>query len=339
MVDSIKFSIIVPCYNVESYINECVQSVINQTYGNWELLLINDASTDRTLDIIKKLETADERIHVYDKEHGGLPHTRNYGLQHVTGNYLMLLDGDDYFALEHLERDAETIRETMADMIIHNQHTNFTQQSSNQVILFPVPEREITEKEKLGIIFSKHNCLPAAAVLTTYNLDFLKKNGIRYGEQYSCSEDLDFFFKSISYDPQIVFANHEFYFYRQDNSAAMTKNISGKMELDRLSIYKNWFDYYKGKNLGDFDCQAILDKIADELLIQIHVCKNIPARDPMKKTVRKYLSRNRYLYRPNGIKGSFVYAYYIKYPYTKIKNSLLQKYSKLRDMVLTKRGA
>ena len=131
MVDSIKFSIIVPCYNVESYINECVQSVINQTYGNWELLLINDASTDRTLDIIKKLEAA---------------HTRNYGLQHVTGNYLMLLDGDDYFASEHLERDAKIIRETMADMIIHNQHTNFTQQSSDQVILFPVPERGITEK-------------------------------------------------------------------------------------------------------------------------------------------------------------------------------------------------
>lgn len=333
MVDSIKFSIIVPCYNVESYINECVQSVINQTYGNWELLLINDASTDRTLDIIKKLETTDERIHVYDKEHGGPSHTRNYGLEYVTGDYLVLLDGDDYLALWHLEKDAVIIQNTTADMVIHNQHTNFTKQEFNKVTLFPVNNKKIDDKEKLEIIFSKSNCLPAAAVLTTYKIDFLKKNKIKYGEQYTCSEDLDFFLCAISYDPQIVFENHEFYYYRQDNMTSITKNISGKTELERLSVYKKWFDYYNGKYIGDFNCQNILDKIADELLIQIHVCKNISVDDPLKKSVRKYLYHNRYMYKPNGIKGYWEYAYYIGYPLNKFKNKLLEVYSEISKRI------
>jgi len=332
MKESIKFSIIVPCYNVESYIVECVESVINQTYSNWELLLVNDASTDSTLDVIKSLKERDSRILVFDKEHGGLPHTRNHGLKYVTGDYLMLLDGDDYFAACHLEKDAEILSTQNVDMIIHNQHTNFTKENSNRVILFPIPKEELTHKERLENIFAIKNNLPAAAVLTTYRLEFLQKNNQQYGEQYSCSEDLDFFLNAVSKNPRIAFAGHEFYFYRQDNASAMTKNISGKMELDRLSIYKKWFDYYKGKYIGEFDCENICRKIADGLLVQIYVCKNIHKKDPLKKEVKKYLIKNRYLYSPNGIKGSLFYAYYIDYPIEKLKRKLADIYSRIQTL-------
>ena len=332
MRENIKFSIIVPCYNVENYIVECVESVINQTYSNWELLLVNDASTDGTLNVIRSLEKRDKRIRVFDKEHGGLPHTRNHGLQYVTGDYLMLLDGDDYFTPCHLEKDAEILSSKDVDMIIHNQHTNFTRENSNQVILFPIPKEEVSDREKLECIFRISNHLPAAAVLTTYRLEFLRKNNQKYGEQYSCSEDLDFFLNAISKNPKIAFAGHEFYFYRQDNASAMTKNISGKMELDRLSIYKKWFDYYRGKYIGEFDCEKICSKIADALLVQIHVCKNISKTDLLKKEVKRYLYQNRYLYEPNGPKGSFFYAYYIDYPIGNLKRKLANIYSRINTL-------
>lgn len=331
MNENVKFSIIVPCYNVETYITECVESVINQTYGNWELLLVDDSSKDHTLDVIRDLTKRDGRIRVYSKEHGGLPHTRNYGLQYVTGDYLALLDGDDYWALNHLEKIATIIEEYGYDMIIQNQHTNFTNEGFNKVVLFPIPVNELTLEQKLNSIFALNHCLPAAAVLTTYKVDFLRTNGLRYGDQYSCSEDLDFFLNAISKKPEIAFAGHEFYFYRQDNQNAMTKSISGSMELDRLSIYKKWFDYYEGKAIGKFDCKNIQNKIAREMLVQIHVYRNIGCGDPQKKDVKKYLSKNRYLYSPNGVRGSFVFAFYIDYPMKKIKEKLINVYCRLKN--------
>lgn len=331
MSDSIKFSIIVPCYNVEAYIAECVESVIHQTYANWELLLVDDASEDNTFEVANNLSKRDERIHVYTKEHGGLPHTRNYGLQYVTGDYLSLLDGDDYWASDHLEKVAAIIKKKDSDMIIQNQHTNFTRKSSNQVILFPMPAEKLTPSQKLEIIFSPDNCLPASAVLTTYKVDFLKKNKIKYGDQYSCSEDLDFFLHAIAQNPNISFAGHEFYFYRQDNQGAMTKSISGSMELDRLSIYKKWFDYYEGRTIDQFNCKKIQNKIAKEMLVQIHVYRNISANDPQKKDVKKYLIKNRYLYSPNGIKGSFLFAFYLGDPMNKLKEKLANVHCKLKN--------
>lgn len=331
MSENIKFSIIVPCYNVEAYITECVESVIHQTYVNWELLLVDDASEDNTFEVANNLSKRDERIHVYTKEHGGLPHTRNYGLQYVTGDYLALLDGDDYWVPDHLEKVAAIIAKQDSDMIIQNQHTNFTRRSSNQVILFPMPMEQLTPSQKLEIIFCPDNCLPASAVLTTYKVDFLKRNGMKYGDQYSCSEDLDFFLNAIAKNPSISFAGHEFYFYRQDNQGAMTKSISGFMELDRLSIYKKWFDYYEGKTIGQFNCKKIQNKIAREMLIQLHVYRNIPTNDPQKKAVKKYLSNNRYLYSPNGMKGSYFFAFYIDYPMNRFREKLVNVYYKLKN--------
>lgn len=328
---NIKFSIIVPCYNVEKYITECVESVINQTYENWELLLVDDLSEDGTLGVIRELKKQDARIQVYEKEHGGLPHTRNYGLEHATGDYVCLLDGDDYWSLEHLEKVADFIREhSIVDMIIQNQHTNFTRDNLNKVVLFPLPQNKLSQTEKLEHIFALSNCLPAAAVLTTYRMGFIKENGLRYGEQYSCSEDLDFFLQAISKNPRIEFAEHEFYFYRQDNQSAMTKSISGSMELDRLSIYKKWFDYYSGKKLNEFDCKNIQNKIAKEMLTQVHIYRNIPYDDQQRKDVKKYLFKNRYLFELNGKKGSLFYVFYIKYPSKKIKEKIFNICCRLR---------
>lgn len=329
---NIKFSIIVPCYNVEKYITECVESVINQTYENWELLLVDDLSEDGTLGVIRELKKKDARIQVYEKEHGGLPHTRNYGLNYASGDYVCLLDGDDYWSLDHLEKVADVICEhSTVDMIIQNQHTNFTRENLNKVVLFPLPQNELSQMQKLEHIFALSNCLPAAAVLTTYRMGFIRENGLRYGEQYSCSEDLDFFLQAISKNPQIEFAGNEFYFYRQDNQSAMTKSISGSMELDRLSIYKKWFDYYSGKMLNDFECKGIQNKIAKEMLTQIHIYRNIPKNDPQKRNVKKYFRKNRYIFAPNGRRGSFFYCYYILYPINRMKGKIYNIYNRIRN--------
>ena len=98
-----KVSIIVAIYNIENYIENCVKSLIKQSYENLEILLINDGSTDDSGKICKRMEKLDSRIKYYYKDNGGLSSARNYGLKKVTGDYVMFVDGDDFLNLKTVE--------------------------------------------------------------------------------------------------------------------------------------------------------------------------------------------------------------------------------------------
>ncbi len=307
---------IVPVYNVEKYLDECIRSVLAQTYQNWELIIVDDESSDNSLSVARKYEQVDNRIRVYQKPHGGLPHTRNWGMRYVTGDYLALLDGDDYWSSDHLAKVEDIIGDSACDMCVMNNHTNFTRQWAQQVVLFPVDDNtnNLSLEEKLEILFSLDNHLPASAVLTLYNIDFLKRNTLKYGECYKCSEDLDFFLHCISRVESIKVAQHEFYFYRQDNQGAMTKNLTGEMLLSRLDIYKKWFDYYRDKTIGKFDCKSIQDKISFDLPLNIGGYFELADTDENKKRVRQFFRMNRYIWCGSGIRESYFWMFYVHFP-------------------------
>ena len=105
----IKFSIIVPVYNRAKIVNKAIDSVIKQTYQNWELVLINDGSKDNSLEILKQYEQKDSRIKVYDKENGGVCSARNCGIENANGDYLLFLDSDD----EHVDCTLSTLVEAI----------------------------------------------------------------------------------------------------------------------------------------------------------------------------------------------------------------------------------
>ena len=97
-----KISVIVPIYNVEDYLGECIESIINQDYHDFELLLINDGSTDNSLSICEKWKQQDSRIKVFSKENGGPSAARNFGLAKALGNYITFVDADDYVSKDYL---------------------------------------------------------------------------------------------------------------------------------------------------------------------------------------------------------------------------------------------
>ena len=116
----IKFSVIVPIYNVEEYIEECVSSVLRQTYSNFELLLVNDASPDSSLEIITRLSKRDDRIIVINKkENEGVALARSTGLSQSVGDFVLYLDGDDQLVPEALEILSKKIKSTNPDIVIY----------------------------------------------------------------------------------------------------------------------------------------------------------------------------------------------------------------------------
>jgi len=111
-------SVVMPCYNSEDFLGEAIQSVINQTYKNWELIIIDDASTDHSFSIAKEYALHDARIHVQqNKKNVGAARTRNIGLDHCHGDYTALLDSDDIWYEEMLERQLRIADETKADIL------------------------------------------------------------------------------------------------------------------------------------------------------------------------------------------------------------------------------
>ena len=116
---SVKFSILVPVYNVEKYIRECIDSVLKQGYGNFELVLVDDGSTDTSGLICDEYAAKDERIKVFHKPNGGLMSARRTGIANAAGDYFIFVDSDDFIAENTLEVLAENIAKTGADCIVY----------------------------------------------------------------------------------------------------------------------------------------------------------------------------------------------------------------------------
>ncbi len=112
-----RISIIIPAYNVEKYIDDCIQSVISQNYKNFEIVLIDDGSTDRTGDICDKYVC--DNVHVFHKKNGGLSDARNHCLSYAKGEYVVFLDSDDYWDdNDFLRKINELINVGHSDIIV-----------------------------------------------------------------------------------------------------------------------------------------------------------------------------------------------------------------------------
>lgn len=114
---STKVSIVIPVYNIQNYIRDCLVSVINQTYKNIEIIIVNDGSTDDSRNICLEFKDKDRRIKLFDKKNGGLSDARNYGIKKSTGDMIFLLDGDDIISDECIEKLVKTYETQKVDIV------------------------------------------------------------------------------------------------------------------------------------------------------------------------------------------------------------------------------
>ena len=117
-------SIIVPVYNIEEYIGECIESIVNQSYSNMEIIIVNDGSTDTSGQICNEWKKKDTRICVINKQNGGLSDARNYGLKIATGEYICFVDGDDTIDLSYIQILYDSINKYKVDLVACNFYQN-----------------------------------------------------------------------------------------------------------------------------------------------------------------------------------------------------------------------
>lgn len=218
-----KVSIIIPIYNTENYLKECLDTVINQTYKNLEIILINDGSTDKSLDICKEYKRKDKRIILIDKENTGVSNTRNIGIEAATGSYITFVDADDIVELDAIETMVNCISKEKTDVV----RTNFA--INNETGKIPSKVEGKIEKENINKLlrYFLNAKIPAYMCLFLIKKDILDKNNIRLNEKLVMMEDTLFFVTLIQKVNSIYILNKKTYNYRvyQESSSNSLKRI------------------------------------------------------------------------------------------------------------------
>ena len=177
-------SVIVPVYNVQEYLHRCVDSLLAQSYGDFELLLIDDGSTDNSNSICDAYAERDERVCVYHKENGGLSDARNYGLDRMRGSYVTFIDSDDYVGPEYLATLLDIIRNSTVDVAIVSMEMVYTE----DMVFFPTTDvrKTIDHHEALRyMLIDKEVSFSACAKL--FKSEVFSENRFPIGKLY---EDL-----------------------------------------------------------------------------------------------------------------------------------------------------
>lgn len=221
-----RVSIIVPIYNVEQYLRECLHSIVNQTLQDIEIICVNDGSTDGSLNIIKEFALRDKRFYVIDKPNSGYGHSMNTGMSQATGDYIGIVESDDFAAPDMFERLYIAAEENSAQVVKSNyfeyrSHSEIKKKFFENLkecpyhkIIFPMDEQNVFFVEPS--IWSG-----------IYKRSFLTSNNIRFNETPGASfQDTSFAFKVWASAERVYLINEAFLHYRRDNLDSSVKSAS-----------------------------------------------------------------------------------------------------------------
>lgn len=206
-------SIIFPVYNVEKHIAKSIQSVLNQLYSNFELLIINDGTPDNSIKIAEQFD--DPRIKIFHKENGGPSDARNFGLEKVNGEYIYFLDSDDWIESNLLERCIIAIEKYKSNLIIFgynldSEDVNGSLISSEKII----HNRIVFSKEKNNLLFESSTLgLMGYTWNKFYKTSFVKEYQLQFDKEISLFEDVIFNSKIYELVDKIVFIDEALYHY------------------------------------------------------------------------------------------------------------------------------
>lgn len=240
-----KISVIIPIYNVEKFLRECIDSVINQTYKNLEIILVNDGSTDSSGKICDEYKEKDFRIKVIHKQNGGLSSSRNAGLEIATGDYLMFCDSDDYFLPNSCKILLNEIESKNADYVIGN-YQNCTEEG--QLWDNPVFNKDKYKNFKLDIKdYQKSFFIMNSSVCNKiFRTSFIRDLNLKFVEKVP-AEDAIFTTYCFIKSKSVYYINDVIYIYRQRSESNSISNNSTKKYFKGISraykqIYKNFKD-------------------------------------------------------------------------------------------------
>lgn len=278
-------SIIVPIYNVENYLEDCLISILKQTYKNIEIILVNDGSIDSSPEICKKYAVQDNRIKFFTKRNGGLSDARNYGIDKSNGAYVTFVDSDDLLVSEYIEILYRAIVLSKTKMSIcrlkaffDNKKINKCENEKQSYLVLKKDEvfKEMLLERKFGV----------SACGKMIHRDCLEGIRFPYGKLY---EDLATTFKFVSKSNSIAYVDSELYLYRKRRDSITTS----KFTINKLEIFEslNVFSDFINNNYPELNRYCIYRKCDSAVGIIENLNTSIELRS-LRKEMKKIIREN-----------------------------------------------
>lgn len=266
-----KVSVIVPIYNVEEYIEKCLETLVNQTLQEIEIILVNDGSKDSSGEIAKRYQkTYPDKIVYLEKENGGLSDARNFGIPHATGEYIAFLDSDDYVELTMYQEMYEIAKKENSDMVECNFYWEYPKKCKTDIGVIYHDSKEMLEKVRV-VAWNK---LIRREILEQTQIQFPK--GYRY-------EDVEFTYKLIPHIKKVSFLKKPcIHYVQRDGSIANSQNERNKEIFD---VLEHVMGYYQEKRIFE-EYQVPLEYIYTRYLLCSSLLRMVKIKD---KKIRKEL--------------------------------------------------
>lgn len=300
----IKFSIIVPVYNVEQYLKDCIESILKQSFSNYEILLINDGSTDQSGLICDEYALSEPKIISFHKENGGLSDARNYGIKRAKGEYFVFIDSDDYIETDALDKfNKQLLESNNPDVLItHIQKifidSNIVKQTDEGLSLDLI--NNCSKNEIIKLMFTKSNSLwPAVRYIVKRTI--IENNSLKFALGY-LHEDIDWTSKLFLNAETYTGLDYYWYNHRVGRLDSITTNINSKRTLDVIELVSNNIKDVQYSKLDMETRNIMFQRMVASLFSSLSNFKNYNDEEKMKiinslkknKSIFKYTVASRH---------------------------------------------
>lgn len=292
-----KVSIIVPVYNKEEYIGDCLTNLVKQTLDEIEIICVNDGSKDRSLEIINDYIKKDPRIKVISQENGGLSAARNTGIDHVRTPFVMFCDADDIFSENMCEKMLKAINDVdiaaCGTEVIYQAHSEIEESDNNYYRIKFSGKNYINDN-----IISRTDVSVCNKIFRT---EIIKKNEIRFPEKLN-NEDYYFYNAYMSIAKTIFFVSQKLYKYvRHDNSIMSANFDHSAYSPDHLLVAKKLFNFYKKSNFLNKHTNLFWNQFSESFWFSYnHSAKKY--RNDLIKIAKDFIDKNYEKYLPTDPK-------------------------------------
>lgn len=230
------FSIIIPVYNAEDFIKDCIESILQQDFKDFEILLINDGSIDQSLNICRGYENLNSNVKVYTQENKGVSIARNVGIQNASGKYITFVDSDDFVGKSFLNHFYAIVEKQEFDLVISGYTLYF---KDKEVKVNEVSQEKASISNNLiaeQVVFSETSTLLSGPFAKIFKSDILKKNKILFDEKFQFGEDAIFNLTFLQHLETLYIINSKDYFYVQSDRDSLVKR---RYSFEKTNEYIN----------------------------------------------------------------------------------------------------
>lgn len=288
-------SIIIPMYNVEQYLADCLDSLIIKEHSDWEIIIVNDGSIDNSMDVARLYANKYSNIRIFIQKNKGLSTARNRGIEEARGKYLYFLDSDDFINIDVLEEMIESAEKYNCDLVsaqaeivtecssFHKIDTVKIIECANVPANIVISPKIFLEKQLIS------NSFQTIVVINLYSTKLIEQNNLRFLNGY-LHEDEEWTPRAILLSKKIMYINKTLYYYRKRKNSITTTNLKKEKNFYDLKKIRLFLQKFYNENVNDSDLKLkLLDDLAKRKMYDYYFCKIKNAKED-----KEFLYQNSY---------------------------------------------